>query len=417
MSEKYVEAISFAKEWNVTIRRIQMMCARGEIPGARKEGRSWYIPADSKKPSDKRITSGIFIKNKGPVDNSDGYADMLSLLCQEFRSDLDAIIGYSNIMKTSGQLSEKGLDNILTASNDCISAIQSISAWDSIKKYPRVRHKSIFAVNEVLEAVLEELKPYAEARSIRLIPVLTASDLKNNADREKYELLFKNLLGCAVKESGIGSIITFKVDALPGGSEKRPQLRYAIEGNSGSIPEGSFQFEMANVLVKFFRGKIDVSYRAAYGTKITVLLRHDQVDAPQAISHENRTSLVGKRVLLVEDNQFSLEVTKVILEQEGMIVDTAEDGIIAVAKVRMAQKPYYDYILTDLMMPNMDGITAAFIIKGLEDKEKAAIPIIALTSAGSEEARTATKEAGFKGLIEKPVDKNKLLRLLQEQGS
>lgn len=373
------------------------------------------VPVGTKKPVDKRIVTGNYIKNRGPKDKTDGYARMMALLCREVRSDLDAIIGYSNLMKESQTLIPNGLENILAASDSCLSAIQSVSAWENMRDKSCKRKAYSVAVREFLKSITDNMKPHFQSRNIQFLCLFTISGLKILEDKERYELIIRNLLGCVAKEAHAGSTITFKVDVLPEDGSGEIRLRYTIEGNGGGLTEESIQYEVTKLLVKDLNGELEVDYDPKQGTKITLILSHKKAEKKtDTIKTTSDSSLAGKRVLLVEDNQFSMEVTRVLLEKEGMVVDTAEDGIIAVAKVRMAEKNYYDFILSDFMMPNMDGLTAASIIRNLDDHDKASIPIFIMTSTASDFRKLELDITHIRGIIEKPVDKNKLLKLLRK---
>lgn len=122
----------------------------------------------------------------------------------------------------------------------------------------------------------------------------------------------------------------------------------------------------------------------------------------------------GKKILLVEDNEINQEIARTILEEAGFVIDTADDGTVAVEKMKEKPADAYDLILMDVQMPVMNGYQATKAIRGLEDPVKAAIPIVAMTANAFDEDRMLALEAGMNGHIAKPIDIAVLMETLQE---
>ena len=120
----------------------------------------------------------------------------------------------------------------------------------------------------------------------------------------------------------------------------------------------------------------------------------------------------GKRVLLAEDNDVNQMIAETILTEANLCVEIANDGTEAVEMVKAAPAGYFDVILMDIQMPKMDGYEAAKLIRALEDKEKAGIPIIAVTANAFEEDRRNAMEAGMNGHLAKPYDIPAMLETL-----
>ena len=131
-------------------------------------------------------------------------------------------------------------------------------------------------------------------------------------------------------------------------------------------------------------------------------------------SRFNAAKLKGKKLLLVEDNALNRELAQEILKEAGFVVDTAEDGEIAVQKMKQAAPGQYDLILMDIQMPKMDGYEATRQIRALPDAAKAGIPIFAMTANAFEEDRQNALKAGMDGHIAKPLDIPHLLQVLTD---
>ena len=122
--------------------------------------------------------------------------------------------------------------------------------------------------------------------------------------------------------------------------------------------------------------------------------------------------LKGMKVLLVEDNEMNREIAEEILTENGLIVDTANDGDIAVDKVRKAAPGDYELILMDVQMPRMNGYDATKAIRKLDDPQKSRIPIIAMTANAFEEDKKNALDAGMNGHLAKPIEVQKLIQML-----
>ena len=122
--------------------------------------------------------------------------------------------------------------------------------------------------------------------------------------------------------------------------------------------------------------------------------------------------LRGTRLLLTEDNELNREIAVEILTDSGFIVETAEDGCVAVEKVKNAEPGYYSLILMDIQMPKMNGYDATRAIRALDDPERAGIPIVAMTANAFEEDRKKAFDSGMNAHVSKPIDVEKLLETL-----
>jgi signal transduction histidine kinase/CheY-like chemotaxis protein len=124
--------------------------------------------------------------------------------------------------------------------------------------------------------------------------------------------------------------------------------------------------------------------------------------------------LTGKRMLLVEDNEFNREIAVDILTESGIAVEEAEDGSIAIEKLLEKGAGYYDLVLMDIQMPIMDGYTAARTIRSFEDKELANIPIIALSANAFDEDRKKALDAGMNAHLSKPINVDEMMETLSQ---
>ena len=171
-------------------------------------------------------------------------------------------------------------------------------------------------------------------------------------------------------------------------------------------------------LVDLMGGEIEIESKKGEGTTVKVTLEHKLATAKEKEEFKKRsrpTESIEKKdaksikVLLVEDNEMNREIAKEIMIDAGMEVDTAEDGDVAVEKIKNADHGQYDLIFMDVQMPRMNGYDATRAIRALEDKELANIPIIAMTANAFEEDKKHAFEAGMNEHLSKPIDIRRMM--------
>ena len=143
-------------------------------------------------------------------------------------------------------------------------------------------------------------------------------------------------------------------------------------------------------------------------------LGQKSADAVQGLLPEKNADFKGKHILLVEDNELNREIAQEILREYGFLVDSAENGAVAVEKVSTAAPGSYDLVLMDVQMPIMDGYTATRKIRALDDPARAKLPILAMTANAFDEDRRNALESGMNGFLSKPIVIDDLVQELRK---
>ncbi|MBQ0070936.1 MAG: response regulator, partial [Spirochaetales bacterium] len=160
-------------------------------------------------------------------------------------------------------------------------------------------------------------------------------------------------------------------------------------------------------IVKAMGGELLIESELGKGTRVTVRIPHRLSESP-SVKKRQAMSLAknfqDKRILLAEDNDINAIVAEEILRSVGFQVERATDGVVAVDMLENADSEYYDLILMDIQMPNMDGYQATRLIRTLPDMRKANLPILALTANAFAVDRQNALDAGMNGHIAKPIE-------------
>jgi len=167
-------------------------------------------------------------------------------------------------------------------------------------------------------------------------------------------------------------------------------------------------------------GSVVVQSELDKGTSFSVILTFKLVPSSvvASIEKEKQEALgadffKGKRILLAEDNDLNAEIATEVLEEEGFVVERAQDGLDVIKKIRGNEVGYFDVVLMDIQMPNMDGYEATKTIRRM-NSQKREIPIIAMTANAFDEDKKNALNAGMNGHVAKPINVKLLMQTLKQ---
>lgn len=364
---------------------------------------------------------------------SKAKTDFLNSMSHDIRTPMNVILGYNQLMKK--QLTDPALvdyqKKIEQSGNLLLSIINDVLNMARIESGKSVLAQSSESIVDMVEEVSNVFGAMAKEKEIVFD---TKMDIKHKqilCDCTKVKEILVNLIGNAIKYTPNGGHVTVDVkefecskegygtyqiqiiDTGIGMSESFiPTLFDAFTREAtGDIIGTGLGMPIVKKLVDMMGGTIDVESKLGKGSTFTITIDHKIVDderdkTKQEDLVDSKHSLEGKHVLLVEDNELNAEFAKIILEDCGLHVDLARDGLECVSKV--IQKPIgtYDFILMDIQMPNMNGYLATQKIRAIPEKNT--IPIIAMSTNAFDEDKKKALNVGMDGYISKPIDMDKL---------
>jgi len=365
----------------------------------------------------------------------------LANMSHEIRTPMNAILGMAHLIRRAGISPQQAdrLDKIDTASRHLLEIINSILDLSKIEAGKFVLEEAPLNLASVIANVMSMINERAQAKRLDLIADVHPTNALLLGDATRIQQALLNFAANAIKFTESGSV-TLSV-RLEEECEENALIRFEVHDTGIGIPPETSQklftaFEQADNSISRKYGGTGLGL--AITKKLAQLMGGDAgvVSTPRqgstfwftarlqkAISTDLRKEASGGaadsaemllaqrhrtcRILLAEDEPINREVTTGLLEDAGLRLDTAEDGLVA---LNLFEKNHYDLILMDMQMPNMDGLDATRAIRALPDGKD--IPIIAMTANAFSEDRARCLAAGMNDFVTKPVDPDRLFTIL-----
>lgn len=364
----------------------------------------------------------------------------LQNMSHDIRTPLNVIIGYTELAKKHKMEQNKienYLNQICAASEQLLSIVKASLEVTRIESGKVYLVENIVALDDLLADIECSIRPQVKAKAIHF--AIDRSQVRHNViyidDIRMKEILFQ-LLDNALKYTQQGGLVRLTVIETEAKMSRYAQFVFTVEDNGRGIAQefrkDLFQpFErernttksgvlgtglglsVVKNLVELMDGSIEVESNVGQGSRFRIRLL---LKVPEELSEENpilvdsdsSINLEGKRILLVEDNEINREIAQELLMDEGYLVETANDGSMAVEMIKNASPFYYSLVLMDIQMPVMDGYTATREIRALQDEKLARIPIIALSANAFAEDYKRSIEAGMDAHVPKPIQMEEL---------
>ena len=367
----------------------------------------------------------------------------LNNMSHDIRTPMNAIIGFTALATSNIDEKEKTLDylrKIQTASNHLLSLINDVLDMSRIES----GKTTISETNISLVKTMQEIKNIisTDVRK-KLLSFDFDIDIKNDTvvcDKLKLNQALLNCLSNSIKFTPAGGTVSLKLVETECENEGYASYRFLIEdtgiGMSEDFLEHIFEpFEREKTstvsgiegtglgmaitknIVDMMDGEIKVSSTKGEGTEVVMDFEFRIAAAAEDEDETEYVNLEGVKILMVEDNELNREIARELLVSRGAEVDFAFDGQEAVIKVSSSMPGQYDIVLMDIQMPIMDGYEATRNIRQLEDADKAAIPIIAVSANAFEEDRQQSLQAGMQDHIAKPIDINEVVKAVRKATS
>ncbi len=369
----------------------------------------------------------------------------LSNMSHDIRTPMNAIIGFTALAQSRldhpDQVGDY-LKKIHTSSTHLLGLINDILDMSRIESGIVKLEENQVHLPDILRDLHTIIQGQIDEKQQKLL-IETFELVHEDVITDKLRLnqVLLNIVGNAIKYTDLGGIIRVGMTEKPSDRPGYARYEFSIRDNGigmsqefadhifdafarehtstvSGIQGTGLGMSIAKNIVDLMNGRIEVHSRQGQGTEVIVTVdlklgeKMENEEPDKALdSHERYRE---KRILLVEDNDLNREIACTILEDAGIIVDTAEDGIEAVELMNKATEEEYDLILMDIQMPKMDGYTATREIRTLKNKRKANIPIIAMTANAFDEDKKKSFEAEMNGHIAKPIDIAGLLKILDQ---
>ena len=396
----------------------------------------------------KKLNDKLEIALKKAEDASLAKTRFLNNMSHDIRTPMNAILGYAQLMEE--ELKEKDLpetsdhlEKLQQSGNLLLSIINNVLDMARIESGKMEIDENYGRIEDIRQTLFEIFGDEAKKKNIALHYTINVEHEHILTDTTKVKEIFVNILSNAIKYTPSGGSVMINIDELvcdePGYMMVRTRVSdtgigmsqdyltkifdaFTRERNTtkSKITGSGLGMSIVKRYVDLLGGTIDVESEPGKGSTFTVTLKHRIADESYYVKKHDEGSgtaskiLEGRNILLAEDNDLNAEIAEAILERAGLKTERVEDDIQCVNKITKMPVGTYDMILMDIQMPRMDGYKATQAIRHLPDKDKACIPIVAMTANAFEEDKRDAVAAGMNGHIAKPIQIDKLLSMLAE---
>ena len=384
----------------------------------------------------------IALQHEGAANRA--KREFLFNMSHDIRTPMNAIIGFSELLEKHIDEKDKVLDyteKIRSSSAFLLSLINYVLEMARIESGKAVLKEEPGDLCALMQTLSDVFEPSVQQKKLTCTYHTDVEHPYIVSDRTKVREILLNVISNAIKYTPEGGHIAVSVKELPAEKPKTGRYTFTVQDDGIGMSEEYLPhiFEeftrehtsteskvigtglglpIVKALVEWMHGSIDVQSKLGAGTTVTITLGFPLADEAQKSVEEqdaegDAAQLKGCRILLAEDNDLNAEIIVTILEESGLTVERTADGELCIEALKAHPAGYYDAILMDIQMPNMDGYQAAKLIRNLSGNYRT-IPIIAMTANAFDEDRQKALSVGMDAHLAKPVDVKRLFGTLRK---
>ena len=411
---------------------------------ARKAEASAKLAADATQKLNDRLETAL----KKAEEASLAKTRFLNNMSHDIRTPMNVILGYAQLMED--ELKEKDLpetkehlEKLQQSGKLLLSIINNVLDMARIESGKMEIDESYSRIEDLRQSVFTVFDAEAKKKKIAFQYTMKVEHEHVMTDVTKVKEIFVNILSNAMKYTPSGGSVLVSLEELPcdepgymivrtrvsdtGIGMSQDYLTRIFEAftreqntTKSKIAGTGLGMSIVKKYVDLLGGTIQVESELGKGSTFTVTLKHKiadesyyekrQIENPKTCTE----ILEGRNILIAEDNDLNAEIAEAVLKRAGLKTERVVNGIQCVNMITKMPADTYDMILMDIQMPEMDGYEAARAIRQLPDREKAGIPIIAMTANAFAEDKKNAMAAGMNGHLAKPIQVEQLLSMLAE---
>ena len=395
-----------------------------------------------------KLNEKLEIALKKAEDVSLAKTSFLNNMSHDIRTPMNVILGYAQLMEN--ELNGKDipealehLEKLQQSGNLLLSIINNVLDMARIESGRMEIDENYCRIEDVWKSLFAVFDEKARKKNISLHYTMNVEHEHVLTDVTKVKEILVNILSNAIKYTPAGGSVMVHVDELPcdesgymivririsdtGIGMSRDYLTKIFEAftrekntTKSKIAGTGLGMSIVKNYVDLLGGTIDVESELGKGSTFTVTLKHRIADERYYVKKhieeiETGSEIIeGRNILLAEDNDLNAEIAEAILKRAGLTIERVENGIQCVNRILEMPAGTYDMIFMDIQMPEMDGYKATQAIRNLTDKDKACIPIIAMTANAFAEDKRKTMEAGMNAHLSKPLNVPELMDTIRK---
>lgn len=399
----------------------------------------------SKKRREKQYAAELKKSAEQAKEASEAKTRFLFNMSHDIRTPMNAIIGFSDLLGKNLKNEEKAreyLGKIKSSGNFLMTIIDQVLEKARIESGTAVLKMQAENLSEMFYSVNTVFESAIQSKEIQYSIDTNIQHKYAVCDKTKLQEIYLNIVSNAIKYTPNGQAIHVNITETASDDKKAWYVFICEDTGIGMkqeyLPHIFDEFSREHTatenkvvgtglglsivksFVELMGGKIYVESEQGKGTKFTVEIPleiaseedvYKKKESEQSVISDKS---IGKRILLAEDNELNAEIAIELLKEEGILTDWAKDGQECCDMLGQAEDGYYALILMDIQMPRLNGYEATAKIRQMENRKKAAIPIIAMTANAFAEDIQMAKNAGMNGHIAKPLDGEKMITVLKQ---